>query len=642
MRNTKKRWILAALTMTLAFGMIGCGKGEPAVPEEEYESLVIQMYGSLDESYVPFLNALAEQFPEVDLRYEYQWDNAGVNETKRRILHGDGPDLAVVSGAALHSLTESDLLLDLTNAEFSTRYHVSTMTELNDQGRVMGLPLPNDLRCLVCNRAILEENGVTEVPRTVSELMAICQTLSERGQGAIIADEQLYQMLLRTTYLCKPTGYNWLQSYNNGETAMEGSPAADAWKSFEALAAVSGCSQEDVTALAARRTTLMLQGQYAFRGVTLSNLKYMQELNPELDLIALPLLGETEEDQWVFYAEQRNMRYFVANGTLAQPENAEKQKIVLRMLDWISTGEAQQILASCGYSAISYVSNVELDQGSIMEYLTPVIERGHLTSSETLERGVGNVVSDCAAEIVGGSMTHEEAVRACDVQNIEYSDTPLKEKNGLDEVIGAATDPIYWRKPAAVTVGSPMTQLAAVAMAEAFPETDFAFAMAKNTAATLYPGEITMEDALTCANGEGDRELMLVEATGAQIKALINAGIGSPVEATFVLPYGVLGKGRLLHPAGLTYRADINRYEKITEITLANGSELDMEKSYTIIVSGLLVDDVVEPNLKGCQMTSTGKYLRDVLVEYIRARKEISPPEVGFEITGITPIYTLP
>lgn len=231
---------------------------------------------------------------------------------------------------------------------------------------------------------------------------------------------------------------------------------------------------------------------------------------------AMPLLGETENDQWAFYAETVNMRYFVANGTLAAPENTRKREVVMQMLDWISTNEAQQILASCGSSAISYVQNVKLDQGNIMEYMNPVIERGYLTSSDILERGVNEMVNSCVTEIVGGNMTYLEAVNACDTQNREYTSSNPQE--GLDEVIGVAQDTIYWRKPAAVTVGSPMTQLAAIAMAEAFPEADFAFAMAKNAASTLYPGEITMEDVLACADGEENRELMLVQATGAKFR----------------------------------------------------------------------------------------------------------------------------
>lgn len=635
MKFKKKILFLGVLCMCMAIGLTGCKEEKAAdvLPPAD-EPLVIEMYGTLDEGYLPFFQALTKQFPEIELRYEFQWDIPGVHEAERRILHGDGPDLAVVNGAALFSLTEKDLLLDLSNTPFSTRYHVSTMATLNDKGRVVGIPLPNDLRCLICNRDILEKNGVAELPKDISELIEICRILSDRGQGALIADEQAYQMILRTTYLNRPEGYDWLQAFNEGTATMEGTPAADAWKLFEELAAVSGCSQEDAGAQPAARTSMVQDGKYAFRSATMSNLRFMLEANPELNLIALPLVGETEDDQWAFYAEKKNMRYFVANGALAQPENAAKKEYVLQILDWISTEEAQQILASCGSAVISYVQDVELEQDGLMEYMDPVIKRGHLTSSDSLERGVGDVAADCTAKIAGGNMTSEEAVLACDMQNKEY--VPPEEQEGLDEVVGTAKEPIYWRKPAAVTIGSPMAQLAAIAMAEAFPEADFAFAMAKNAASTLYPGDITMKDVLACADGEENRELMLVQADGAQIKALIDAGVGSPVEATYLAPYGIMGKGRLLYPAGLTYRADITREagDKLTELVLEDGSELDMEQVYTIAVSGLLVDRVAEPNLKDCQMVPTGKYLRDVLADYIRNHQEVSAPDPGFEILG--------
>lgn len=646
-----KRWYkslkLIALSAVALVMLCSCGGSNtiPAptdAPLETNSTIPIQIYGTLDDIYSPFLNALADEFPEADLRYEFQWDLPSVHEVERRILHNDGPDIAVVNGEALNSLTENELLLDLTGAELVTRYHVSTMTRLNEQGRVLGLPLPNDLRCLICNRGILEQYGL-KLPKTVPELIEICRTLTEQGQGGIMADEQLYQMLLRTGYLCQPAGYDWLKRYNNGSDVMAGTPAADAWKDFSAVAAVSGCTPEDVLALPAARTTSMLSSKYAFRVVTLSNLNYMRKADPSLDMVALPLLGATESDQWVFYSDQRNMRYFVANGALGQPENTEKRELVLRMLDWISTNEAQQILADCGSAAISYVNGVELNQKEMIEYLDPIIEAGYLTDNELLGRGVQELLPDCAAQVLEGTMTAEDAVAACDATSKNY--LPTQEDNtGNSEVLGTASATIYWRKPAAVTVGAPAAQLAAHAMAEAFPEADFAFAMAKNTSSSLYAGDITLGDVLFCANGEGDSELLLVRATGEQIRALIEAGIGSLADATFVLPYGVAGKGRLLHPVGLTYQADLTResHDKVTEITLTDDGDLQADKLYTVIVSGLLVNNVTPPNLEGCEATSTGKYLRDVMIDYVRTHGEISPPELGFKIMGVTPRYTLP
>lgn len=648
MKTWYKRWGLIALCAAMLVILCSCGGSNNTTPSpteapmEADQAILIQMYGTLDETYVPFLNALADKFPEIDLRYEFQWDLPSVHEVERRILHNDGPDIAVVNGEALNSLTEKEVLLDLTGTELVTRYHVSTMTQLNDQGRVLGLPLPNDLRCLLCNRGMLEQYGL-ELPKTVPELIEICRILTEQGQGGIIADEQLYQMLLRTTYLCQPVGYDWLQRYNSGTDVMAGTPAADAWEDFAAVAAVSGCTSEDALALPAARTASMLSGKYAFRVITLSNLNFMRESDPTLDMVALPLLGATESDQWVFYANQSNMRYFVASGALEQPDNAAKKEIVLRVLDWISSDEAQQILASCGSAAISYVNGVDLNQKEVTEYLDPIISAGYLTSNELLGRGVQELLPNCAAQVLDGTMTAEDAVAACDTTNKNY--TPTHEDNtGKDEVLGTASATIYWRKPAAVTVGAPLAQLAAQAMAEAFPEADFAFAMAKNTTGTLYAGDITLEDVLFCANGEGDRELLLVRATGEQIRALIEAGVGSLVESTYVVPYGVAGKGRLLHPVGLTYRADLTREnnDKVTEIILTDGGDLEADKLYTVIVSGLLVDNVTPPNLEGCEMTVTGKYLRDVMIDYVRAHGEISPPELGFEIAGATPRYTLP
>lgn len=619
----------------------GCGERKKT-EEADSGPVVINLYGSLDETYKPFLTALAEEFPEISLHYEYQWDEAGVFETERRLLHGDGPDMAVVNGSAMESLTEQKLLLDLTNEEFSTRYHVSTMTSLNDNGRIFALPLPNDVLCLICNRSILNQYGITDLPENLSELADISRKLTEQGQGAVIADSAFYNMILSTGYICTPKGYDWIQAYNTGNASMSGTPAAQAWDRFAELAAVSGCSPEDTESLPARRTGLMLEGKYAFRVSSISNLQFMLERDSESDLIALPMLGETTDDQWAFYSNSQSMRFFVASAELDKPENAAKKSAVLQILDWISTGGAQQLLASCGSVAITYVNGVKLEQGDIMEYINPVIASGHLTTYQTIGRGTGSVINSCAAQIAAGILTAEEAVELCDTQAAGY--VPPQEMDGLDEIIGTASDHVYWRKPAAVTVGSPMAQLAALAMAETWPEADFAFAMAKNTASSLYPGDITLRDVLVCTDGEGDRELMLVQATGRQIKDLIDAGIGTAITPTFTAPYGIAGAGRLIHPAGLTYKADVTREkgDKITELSINVGDPLEMDKTYTIAVSGLLIDGVTEPNLKGCEAVPTGKHLYDVLADYIRAQSPITSPEPAFEIIGAESAYTLP
>lgn len=637
MKGARGWLLLLALCVVFVCLFSGCQ------PKREEAPLAVSFYGNLDESYGPFLTALEEQFPEANLQYEYQWDTSGSFEMQRRILHGDGPDLAVVNGAALDSMSEQNLLLDLTAQEFSTRYHISSMMTMNDAGRICGLPLPNDLKCLLCNRTVLQKYGISELPKTLKELLEICERLTVQGQKALMTDAALYDMLLDTSFLSKPEGYDWLQNYNDGKGTMAGTPAAEAWAELEHLAAVSGCCQNDALAMPARRTTWLLEGSYAFRASTISNLKYIMESAPESEIIALPLLGETEADQWVFYSGPSAMRYFVANGQLSKPEHTAKKELVLKMLDWISTAEAQQLLADCSGAAVSYVNHVELEQGEIMQYLAPVISSGHLTVRPDLERGVKAVATNCVAQIACGEMTALEAVAACDKQNATY--IPPQEPDDLNEVIGIAKEPVYWRKPAAVTIGAPMAQLAAQAMKETFLEADFAFAMAKSVGTSLYAGEITLQDIKACANGEnGDRQLVLVEATGDKISELIDAGVGTAVSPTHITPYGIAGAGRLLHPAGLTYQADVTKEkgEKVTEIHLDNGNLLEPDKYYTIVVPDLLVDFVTEPNLKDCQVMFTGTYQSDALEAYIRAHKEIQPPEQGFHIKGALSGYTLP
>lgn len=617
--------------------------GTEASETSSESPIVIRMYGNLDAAYLPFLNKMQEEFPEMKLEYEFQWDQAFFKEPERRMAHQDGSDLFILKGDALTSMTENGYLLNLTGENFSSRYHVSTMTSLNENGEIYGLPLPSDIFCLLCNKKILEENGISRLPKSIPELIDICKSLNANNQGAIIVDSELYSMLLHTSWLYSLEGYEWITDYNAGKTVMSGTPAETAWTTLKEIAKVSGCSLKDSSALPARKTALMQKGKYAFRISNIGNLKYMMDENPDTDLVALPFLGEGEKDQWVFYSTPQNLRYFAASKELDLPENTKKKEIVLKLLDWFSTSDAQKLLASCGGSAATYIDDIDLEQGSIMDYLSPVIETGHLTNSGVFERGIGDCINECVAKILTGDISPQKAAAKCDITNAAY--IAPQEASGGDELIGHADETVYWRKAAAVTIGSPMTQLAAAAMAEAFPKADFAFAMAKNTATTLYEGDITQKDILECADGEADSELVLIQVTGKKLKEVMEMGIGTLSQPNFIIPYGIEGAGRLLHPQGLTYEADVTREigDRITSITLDNGKALDPETIYTIAVSSLMVDGVTEPNFSGCEVTSTGKYLNDVLTEYIRSHKNISSPNVGFNITGApVPLYELP
>ncbi len=213
--------------------------------------VTIQMFGNLDETFLPYLNHLDEIFPDISIKYEFQWDNAGAKEPERRILNGDGPDLFIVDQIRLMQMAKEGLLLDLTNEPFVSRYHTSVMTSINPGGQVFGLPLPGDLQCLVYNKGILESCGISNPPETIYELLDICKQLTEKGQKAIIVDRALYLMILQTLYLAYPEGYIWLEQYNQGAGTMKGTPAEEAWHMMEEFIQYGGCTLEESSAVLA-------------------------------------------------------------------------------------------------------------------------------------------------------------------------------------------------------------------------------------------------------------------------------------------------------------------------------------------------------------------------------------------------------
>lgn len=144
---------------------------------------------------------------------------------------------------------------------------------------------------------------------------------------------------------------------------------------------------------------------------------------------------------------------------------------------------------------------------------------------------------------------------------------------------------------------------------------------------TLEKGQITMGDLYEIM--PFDNQLVTLEMTGADIKKAIDHGIFNPE----------VGNGQF---AGLIVEFDKTKEfeNRITKITLEDGTPLDMEKYYTVVTNDFLITGGDKYDFSRAKnVKDTFIPIRDVLVEAIKEAKVISPKEIDYliEISAAAP-----
>ncbi|EIT83681.1 bifunctional 2',3'-cyclic nucleotide 2'-phosphodiesterase/3'-nucleotidase precursor protein [Fictibacillus macauensis ZFHKF-1] len=185
----------------------------------------------------------------------------------------------------------------------------------------------------------------------------------------------------------------------------------------------------------------------------------------------------------------------------------------------------------------------------------------------------------------------------------------------LNQVIGKT--PAYINKESNEDGESPMGNLIADSM-RFKTKTDFSFMNPGGIRADIDAGDITWKEAFTVQPFGND--LVTMELTGAQVKSLLNEQWSDPTRA------------KILQVSGLKVAYDDSRKanEKVTSVTLPNGTPLDDSKSYTVTVNNFMAgggDGYT--TLRGGKNKKIDVVDLDALIDYIKDKGTIDPKIEG-------------
>lgn len=191
----RKKWPFLVVAALLVSMLAACGSGnggnggaassQPAASEGETGSekpVNIYMFLNMPE-YTEAFNAFVEEYkkvkPNVTIQLEVmQADYPTV--LKSKIASGNIPDVFVsTAGGEIKQYAEYSA--DLTNEPLAAVMSDSVKKNMSYDGKVLGLPLKDNLFALIYNKKLFREAGITEEPRTLSELREAIAKLEAKG-----------------------------------------------------------------------------------------------------------------------------------------------------------------------------------------------------------------------------------------------------------------------------------------------------------------------------------------------------------------------------------------------------------------------------------------------------------------------------
>ena len=127
------------------------------------------------------VNALEEK-ENISIEFEVIPDDQYDNLMKMRLNSHEAPDLIAYQFADLFAAVDpEEFFVALDDESWMSKVQAPELTEYNGKHYGYCFEASNGFQGLIYNKDVFEENGITELPKTLDEFYAICDQLKEAG-----------------------------------------------------------------------------------------------------------------------------------------------------------------------------------------------------------------------------------------------------------------------------------------------------------------------------------------------------------------------------------------------------------------------------------------------------------------------------
>lgn len=611
------RCFAGILSISLLAGLVGCGsigeKQQDILTQKEIEAgrtpitVLVKYAFTINE----FERAVEEKFSEIDIiqvgNYTY---GMGIEEYKARLEHDDLTDIVMTWPLEVGEEYWEDRLIDLSGMECTSKYTLSMLNSIEQDGKLYYLPGPAQVRGLVYNKTLFEENG-WEIPEDYEGFLKLCETIESTGIRAVQLGFRNSEVLETAfigynyaNYFSKPQDMQWLEAYNAGEGNF-GDHFSGALDVYQEMIDAGVWKPDDLDITYADREKMLYKRECAMveDSVLLAGMAREQSVFGD-EFALMPFFNPGENSDWVrIYM----VCYIGLNKHLLEPANKAKYELVKELLDYISTPEGQTVLQADTGGMFSSITGMAAPDNPELEALADALNHGRYVLFPTLTN-VQGALQQGLAGMLKGEMTKEDVVRLVDEQNIN---PPQAEP---PEVLGTATDDFTMMETGSFVTDA-MKAWSGQEIALFLDNGKDGTYNSKGLRAALYQGDITTTDIKRIFPDKKQSEtgnLCKIKMTGANLITTLEHSI----------PVGAVEEGWFYYFSGLemTYNPKATPGERISKIITTDGKEIDPQKEYTIAVM-----DQTVPEEFIISYEDTGITIKELLEETIRNTKIIKP-----------------
>lgn len=616
--------------------LAGCAPQENKLPNEGKIVVTMLYTGDLPN----FERLVEETYDNIDLQIERNTPGTIDGETERRLRNGHGSDIV---SSSLASGDVLNYLADLSADEYISAYQSGIMHKISLGGKNYFIPLPAQYYGYIYNKTLLEENGLA-VPTTQEELFSVLSEAKEKHigmdeNGAVFSTDGTASVTATFAIATQipdffglSEGIKWLDDMRNGKATFKGTLEPSLDMPLELI------EKEYMNSLSFRAVTnavpildKMKSGKLlmAFDNVTMLD---NTNKDSEYEFDMLPILSSKGNPAWTVSAPTA---FLGLNKTLTESGNEAKLDACRKILSLISTPAGQDAFMLDNGAAYSYLVDYTPESEPVPEGIKDCVENGYnynISMSNDFMRYFG----DRCNAVLCGQKDIEKAFSEIDgyMQNGDTHTATLLGTINHDMIVEN-----YNVRLMETEIGN----LIADAVREV-TETDIAVVNGGSIRGSLYKGNVYSYDLeYVCPY---PNKVIVLEVNAEVIRKMLENSLSAMTRAE-------IPGGRFLNVSGLRYSFTPPTEDvpaKLSEVTLADGSELSESAVYTIAVTDYMAgmsgysdnngdgftmlnvysDDTEKPeNVR--LLRETDYTFKSVLEQYIRSHNN---EEIASQIEG--------
>lgn len=567
----KKRSLCIILALATMLGMSGCAgskhneqmRAKFCADNEiltyepvDFEKTVITIGAYAPCTADPVELAIEAEFPNVDI---VVLDQASIPDIQSHVtqpvIQRDLEDI-LLTGLIKDITVSNSIFYDLSAEDFTSLYNQSVLNSVSSGGRLYQLPINSSVQGIFYNKTLFEAHG-WEIPQTIDEFYALCDEISAQGirpfvpcykyspdgVGLGFSNRAIFSSMERREQY---------ELFCKGQASCVGllEPYFEAQKTLYDRGILL---ESDFSSSLTQNRHALYAGEIAMLPEQLTMFSLYEDEQPECEIGFFGYPTDTPGERWMQVAPGRSLAL-----SKASMEDPAKKQILLDIVAFLSTNEGQAALLEV-FSGLSSVKSAQENLKQEYWDIQTCIENGQIFFADRIGSDLHNEILKAYLK---GERTLEQTLAETDAMT-----STLQAAQEPEESIGTAEEEFTILETSSF-IADAMRSASGAEIALIPHSTYYAGNFAK-----FYEGDVTMLYRFYLRGQNAEDYLTTYEITGANLKTLMEHPIINGEELNALYAFSGLA---------MEYAPWRNKDENVIKLTLADGSEIEDDKLYTV------------------------------------------------------------